>query len=149
MYCRDEFEERKSNLDPENSKSAIFTLVSLIEKLEQRGIKDGELDQMFSRLDTALTDYENPGPDRRKKKALYKEFNSIVDYAYKRHNMVQRGTFFGIYMVIFMGSGIALGVALSNSGVVFSVIIIMIGAVLGMAIGTAMEKKAKKEGRLY
>jgi len=149
MYCRDEFEERKDSLDPENSKSAIFTLVSLIEKLEQRGIKDDELDGMFVRLEEALTDYEKSEPDRIKKKALYKEYNSIVNYAYQKHNMVQKGTFFGMYTVIFLGSGIALGVALSNSGVVFSVIIVLIGAAVGIAIGTAMEKKAKKEGRLY
>jgi len=149
MYCRDQFEERKGNLDPEDSKSAIFTLVSLIERLEQRGIEDDELDGMFVKLEAVLTDYENSEPDRSKKKALYKAYNSIVDYANQKHHMVQKGTFFGMYFVIFMGSGIALGVALSCSGAAFSVIFIAIGTVLGIAIGTAMEKKAQKEGRLY
>ena len=114
MYCRDQFEERKGNLDPEDSKSAIFTLVSLIERLEQRGIEDDELDGMFVKLEAVLTDYENSEPDRSKKKALYKAYNSIVDYANQKHHMVQKGTFFGMYFVIFMGSGIALGVVITS-----------------------------------
>ncbi len=147
MYYKEEFEKVAGIINPTGSRSALTTIIALIDKLNEKEIKDEELQDMFSRLLNALVEYEDG--DRTQKKNIRRMYSSIVNYANSRHNLVQKGTLIGSFMSVFMGAGVAIGVALSGVNSAFMGVGIGIGMVIGVAVGAGLEKKAANEGRVY
>ena len=147
MYYKAEFEKIAGILNPKGSKSAIVTIMDLIDKLNEKEIKDDELQDMFSRLLNALVAYHDG--EKAQKKNITRMYSAIVNYANTKYNLVQKGTLVGTYMSIFMGAGVAMGVALSGANSAFMGIGIAIGTAIGLAVGAGLEKKAENEGRVY
>ncbi len=147
MYYKEEFEKISKILNPKGYKSGLSTLLALIDKLDERKIEDETLQDMFSQLLNLLVEYGDG--DSTKKKKIRRMYSTIINYVSSRHRLVQRGTLQGVFLSVFMGAGVAIGVAFSANNPSFLTIGIAAGMILGVAVGALLERKAKKEGRAY
>lgn len=77
------------------------------------------------------------------KRAFLGQMQDIISHLRKTHRLVGEGENVGIWLGIGAAIGLALGAALSNPAIG-----IPIGVALGLIAGTALDNKAKKEGRV-
>ena len=84
---------------------------------------------------------------KEERKSYFKMINSILKHLQERHKLITEGENVGIWIgigiAIGLGMGIAFGVGSDNIGVG-----IAIGVGIGIAIGSCMDAKAKKEGKV-
>ena len=67
----------------------------------------------------------------------------MVKHLQKQHKLITEGQYVGIGMLVGGGVGTALGAVLENPALGTA-----IGTVLGLAVGTYLDRKAKKEGKI-
>jgi len=80
---------------------------------------------------------------KEKRKSYFKTINNIIKHLQKQHKLVSEGHYIGIGMAIGAGIGTALGAIFKNPGIGTGT-----GTVIGLAIGSYLDKKAQKEGRV-
>ena len=103
---------------------------------ECRGFQ-GEISNLVSRLGSA----EQFSRDERKEHA--RKLKTLITHLQKRHKLVPGGYYIGAGAVLGVSIGVAIGTALQNIAVGVGV-----GIALGAGIGSAMDAKAKKEGKV-
>lgn len=147
MYNKEQFINMQQKYGSGKNNTVFSSVISLINKLEEKEIQDEELNDL---LDGLYYAYERiTTGDKTARKQASKAYSKIVSYAKEKYNLAQKGTIQGMYLAIFIGAGVAFGAAFStiNSGLIGAGI--AIGVSIGIAVGTSMENKAKQEGRLY
>lgn len=80
---------------------------------------------------------------KEKRKSHNKVINSIVKHLQKHHELITEGENVAIWISIGAGIGVAIGAGSDNIGVG-----IAIGVGIGIAIGSYLDAKAKKEGKV-
>ena len=78
-----------------------------------------------------------------KRKSYVRRINIIIKHLQKQHKLVSEGYYIGIWMAIGTATGVAIGAGSDNVGVG-----IPIGIGIGVAVGSYLDRKAKKEGRV-
>jgi hypothetical protein len=81
--------------------------------------------------------------DKEGRKSYHKTLNGIIGHLQKQHKLVTEGYYMSIGIAMGSGFGVAMGTATDNIGIG-----IPIGVGIGLAIGSALDAKAKKEGRI-
>jgi len=81
--------------------------------------------------------------DKKGRKAYHKNLNKIIGHLQKQHKLVTEGYYMSIGIAMGCGIGVPIGVASDNIGIG-----IPIGVGVGVGIGSALDAKAKKEGRI-
>lgn len=148
MYYKNEFDKIQDNLTSRTFVNYVLAVRSLINKLEEMEIEDSKLSEKFGVLAKALKRYIKG--DNKARKATANSYTQVMTHAEKQHNLFLKGTLVSRYVGIFITVGIAMGsVLMTTLGVEYIGVGIALGAGLGAAIGSAKEKKAKDEGRLY
>ena len=86
---------------------------------------------------------------KEERKSYFKMINLILKHLQERHKLITEGEKFGIWIGIAIGSGMGIifGVGSDNIGMGMP-IGAGIGIAIGSAIGSYMDVKAKKEGKV-
>ncbi len=96
-------------------------------------------------IDRMLRDLSANAPQilKEQKRAFLGGMEAILSHLQKTHGLISEGQNVGMWLAIGMAIGLALGAALSNPAVG-----IPIGVALGLGVGTALDVRAKKEGKV-
>lgn len=150
MYKKEKFKNILSKFSEKYTRRlSLPTILRLISKLEEKGIRDNEIVQMLSKLLTYLNAISKG--DTSRNKTYRRSVNSLIEYTEKKYYFIAKGTYISRYISIFISIGIAIGagigVAIDFPGFIGAGI--AIGAGIGLAIGSSKEDELKKEGKLY
>jgi len=150
MYKKDKLETILSDSNEKYTKQlSLPVILRLINKLDEKGIKDIEVSQKMTKLLIYLTAISKG--DTSKKKACKRLINSLIEHVKEKHDLVMKGSIVSFYISIFIGAGVAIGaglsVAINNPALVG--VGIAIGAGIGVAIGMSKEKEFEREGKTY
>ena len=80
---------------------------------------------------------------KEKRKSYFKAINNVIKHLRKYHKLISEEENRGHWMAIGSGIGVAIGAGADNVGVG-----IAIGIGIGIAIGSYLDAKAKKEGKV-
>ena len=96
-------------------------------------------------MDQMLRDLAANAPQilHEQKRAFLGQMQDIMSHLRKTHGLVGEGENVGIWLGIGAAIGLALGAGLSNPALG-----IPIGVALGLIVGTALDARAKKEGKV-
>lgn len=149
MYNKEAVEKLTVNFnDKEVKKLRLAIILRLLNKLNEEAIVDEEIEQMVTKVIGSLDAIKNG--DMNKIKDCNKLVRALIDYVRNTLGFVTKGT----YPAIYMGIGMIIG---SGIGVTFFMAInpafmglgTGAGIALGLGVGSMLEKKADKEGKLY
>jgi hypothetical protein len=82
-------------------------------------------------------------PDKTFRKDYQKRFAAVMKHLEKTHKLVPPGHYQGVWLAIGPGIGVAIGVALDNTGIG-----IALGAGIGLMVGSWLDARARKEDRV-
>ena len=141
-----QIDELKATLSDKDYKRYKLRMLSCIaERVAEFSPACGQCQIFQQDISTLTQDVHNiiQLADKQKRKTHLKTIDNIANHLRKQHKLVTEGYYVGICMAIGAGLGVAIWAAMPNIGTG-----IPIGVGLGLAIGTALDAKAKKEGRI-
>ena len=96
-------------------------------------------------LDKMLRDLAANAPQilKEQKRTFLGGMEAILSHLQKIHGLISEGQNMGLWLAIGAGIGLALGAGSRNPAIG-----IPIGVALGLIVGTALDNKAKKEGKV-
>ena len=96
-------------------------------------------------MDQMLRDLAANAPQilKEQKRYFLGQMQDIMSHLRKTHGLIGEGENVGVWLGIGAAIGLALGAGLSNPAIG-----IPIGVALGLIVGTALDSKAKREGRV-
>ena len=101
-----------------------------------------ELSNLLTELQQAVQT-SGGAPDKALRKDYQKRFAAVMKHLEKVHKLVPPGHYQGIWLAIGPSIGIAVGVALDNTGIGIAV-----GTGVGLMLGSTLDARARKEGRV-
>ncbi|HPF16586.1 MAG TPA: hypothetical protein P5107_07035 [Thermotogota bacterium] len=119
----------------------LDVLKRLINILDEKKLNEiqGDLDKLMVLLKIVTVNY-----NRQTRKEYNQQYQSIKSFLRSKYGYVQKGSFFGIYLAIFLPLGAAFGVALKQIGLGLS-----LGLLLTAVFSMFFERDAEKKGLSY
>ncbi|MFC1957629.1 hypothetical protein ACFLX0_02310 [Chloroflexota bacterium] len=126
-------------------KYKLNLLLCVAQRVAEFSLECGQCQMLQQEILTLTEDVSNivQSADKVRRKAYLKTINRMIGHLQKQHKLVTEGYYMGIGMVFSSGIGVALGVAMPSIAIG-----IPIGLGIGIAVGSALDAKAKKEGRV-
>lgn len=96
-------------------------------------------------IDRMLRDLAADAPQilKEQKRSFLGGMEAVLSHLHKTHGLISEGQNVGIWLGIGSAIGLALGAGLSNPAIG-----IPIGVALGLIVGTALDARAKKDGKV-
>ena len=147
-----QIERHRDNLNEKRRKKyKLDMLLCLAQRIDSFSIECSDCQAFKGKISTLvknLDEFNQMPADSAKlpeqiHKSYHKTMNTIIKHLQKSHKLITEGQNVGLWMSIGMALGIGIGSAMDKSGAGLP-----IGIGLGMAIGSYLDNKAKKEGRI-
>ena len=137
----------RSDLSSPKLEKRYRRFLQLINETQQKEIPEGTANSINEKVNALnLT----PGSDQKFSKILRKTQNSIINTLLKEVKIVPKNYYRNLWLALGMSVfGVPLGIAFgaAQDNMAFLGIGIPIGMAIGIGVGTAMDEKARKEGR--
>jgi hypothetical protein len=136
-------------LDPRETKRYRLSLMrDVAGRLDELAVTCAECQPLREELTNLLRELRQAGsagqvPDKTLRKDYQKRFAAVMKHLEKTHKLVPPGHYQAVWLAIGPGIGIAAGVALDNTGIGIAV-----GTGIGLTVGSWLDFRARKEGRV-